>query len=169
MNDKLGFVKIEPFVSERLNMTYKGAASFFGSFYMKNVKFYGTSRLKVQRLKSNFGKDEMSIRAEFFFPKLLMSAVYKSNITMNRLVIPSKGQFNMTMKNVLAKVLIKGKIESIDGENYMRIYKFDMDPEPTEMVFSVTGIFPDPNLSKFSRRQYFHLKAKLFPFRSSYR
>lgn len=90
----------------------------------------------------------MLIRCEFFFPKIFLTSSYNSNITLNQLVVQSKGIFNLTMKHVSAKILIKGKLKNIDGEDYMEVYKFQMDPNPKGMKFSVTGIFPDETLSE---------------------
>jgi hypothetical protein len=149
-HSKFKFDTIEPFVLDALTINYKNTNQFSGQFNLKNSKMYGTSRFKLANVKSNFTEGKMEIRANFYFPMLLTSASYNSTIILNGVEVKSKGQFNLTMKQVSSKVLIKGSLKTIDGEEYMNVYKFDMTPYPKEMTFAVTGIFPDPTLSVFA-------------------
>lgn len=105
------------------------------------------SRGKVRSVKSDFDNGQMTIQAETFFPKLFSSGAYNSNMTFNAFKIQSKGQYNITMKDVVAKWNIKGKLENINGEDYMKVHYFDILPEANDMKISVSGVFPDENLS----------------------
>jgi Haemolymph juvenile hormone binding protein (JHBP) len=90
----------------------------------------------------------MTIKADLFFPKIFATGSYKSNMTFNAFRLHSKGQYNVTMKDVTGRWNIKGKLEKVDGEDYMKVYKFDLDPEANDMKFSVSGLFTDENLSE---------------------
>ena len=150
-HENWNFVTVEPFKSDVLQITYRNTNQFAGHFNLRNVKFFDLSRFKVLTVKSNFTDDQMLICCEFFFPKIFLTSSYKSNVTLNQLAIQSKGIFNLTMKHVSAKFIIKGKLKKIDGEDFMEVYKFQMDPVPKGMKFSVTGIFPDETLSEYEK------------------
>lgn len=133
-----------------MTFSYKNSNLLSGSFTLKDVKTYGMSRCTVKDVKSDFTDDEMTIQADIFFPKIFATGDYKSNITLNAFRLQAKGQYNVTMRDVNAKWNIKGKLENVDGEDYMKVYKFDIDPEATSMKISVSGLFPDENLSMFN-------------------
>lgn len=145
----IDFPPVDPFSYETMTFNYKNSNLLSGSFTVTDIKTYGMSRLTVKKVVSNFTNDEMSIEADVFFPKLFSTGDYKSNMTFNLFQLHSKGLYNVTMKDVVGKWNIKGKIEKIDGEEYMKVYKFDLDPEANSMKFSISGLFPDETLSKF--------------------
>lgn len=62
-------------------------------------------------------------------------------------MIISKGQFNVSLFDVTAKWTLKGKLQNINGEDYMIINTFDVLPEARDMKISATGIFPSEELS----------------------
>lgn len=140
---------IDPFTYDSVTFSYKDSDLLVGSFNLKNVKTYGMSRGKVESVKSEFTDDEMTIKADLFFPKLFSTGTYKSNMTLSLFKLNSKGQYNITMKEIKAKWNIKGKLEKKeDGELYMNIYKFDILPEANDMQISVSGLFADEVLSE---------------------
>lgn len=133
---------------DSVTFRYKESNLLGGSMTVKKVKTYGMSRGTVKTLKSEFTDDTMAIQAELFFPKVFATGNYQSNMSFNAFRIESKGQYNITMRDITAKWNIKGKLENIDGEDYMKLYKFDILPEAEDMKISVSGIFPDPVLSE---------------------
>lgn len=147
-HDNIDLPPIDPFVYDSVSFNYKNSQLLTGQFTLKNVKTFGMSRGKVQSVKSDFTDDEMTIHADVFIPKIFSTGNYKSNMTFNAFKMEAKGQYNVTMKQVTAKWNIKGKLVSIDGEDYMNIYHFDITPEANDMKISVSGIFPDENLSE---------------------
>lgn len=52
------------------------------------------------------------------------------------------------MYDVTNKWTIKGKLQNINGEDYMVITTFDVLPELRDMKISATGLFPNEELSK---------------------
>lgn len=65
------------------------------------------------------------------------------------------------MRDVTAKWNIKGKLEKVNGEDYMKVYQFNILPEAKDMKISVSGIFPDENLSEL-RLKIFWTDFQLF-------
>lgn len=132
---------------------YKNSESFVGSFSLKNVKTYGLSRGKVESVKSDFTDDEMSIQVNLLFPKLFSTASYHSNVSLNFLQFISKGQYNLTLKDVKAIWNIEGKLEKKedDGELYMKVNKFEISFDANDLKISATGLLPDENLSEFGQ------------------
>ena len=55
---------------------------------------------------------------------------------------------NVSFVDVDSKWTIEGKLKNIDGEDFMVINKFDSLPEAKEMKISMSGLFPDEELSK---------------------
>lgn len=158
LREKLGNVNLpplDPFMYDTVTFNYKNSNLLSGGFTVKNVKTYGMSRGKVNNVKSDFSNDEMTIQADLFFPKLFSTGNYKSNMTFNAFRIQSKGQYNITMREVNAKWNIKGKLESVGGEDFMKIQQFDIVPEANDMKISISGLFPDENLSELKRKIVF--------------
>lgn len=149
--ENLGLPALDPFTYDSVTFDYKGSELLGGTFTVRDVKTYGMSRGKVLRLKSNITDDTMSITAEVMFPKLFSTGDYTADMSFNAFKLASKGQYNVTMKDVIAKWNIKGKVSKIDGEDYMKIIKFDIIPDAKDMKLSVSGLFPDPALSKNQR------------------
>lgn len=144
-HESLNFPALDPFTYDSVTFNYKRSDLFGGTFTVRDVKTYGMSRGKLLRLKSNITDDTMSITAEVQFPKLFSTGDYTADMALNAFKLESKGQYNVTMKDVVAKWNIKGKV---NGEGYMNIHKFDIVPDAKEMKLSVSGLFPDPALSK---------------------
>lgn len=159
-SDKFDFPPIDPFAYETVTFNYRNSNLMTGSFTVKDVKTYGMSRGKVLKVKSDFSNDEMMIQAELLFPKLFSTGFYTSNMTVSAFQLNSKGQYNVTMKNVRVKWNIKGKLENVDGEGYMKVYKFDASPEAEDMKISVSGLFQDENLSML---EFSFAKLSLIP------
>lgn len=147
--DGLQLPSIDPFSYDSVTFNYKNSGLVVGTFNVRDVKTYGMSRGRVESVKSEFTDDEMAIQASVFFPKLFSTGNYKSNMTINIFKLNSRGQYNITFKDVTANWNIRGKlVQADDGELYMKIYKFDILPEANDMHISVSGLFPDELLSE---------------------
>jgi len=145
--DSINFPSVEPFEYDTVTLKYNNPNFVQGWFTIRDQKSYGISRAKVINVKSEFSDEEMKLQAVVNFPKLFTTGNYKSNITLGVFKIESKGQFNVSMYDVTAKWTIEGKLEEIEGEKFMNIYKFDVLPEAKNMKISASGLFPDQELS----------------------
>ncbi|KAG5675595.1 hypothetical protein PVAND_005488 [Polypedilum vanderplanki] len=155
--DTLDFPTLEPFIYDKVTFRYNNPDFVNGWFTIRNQKTYGTSRVKILKVKSEFTEDEMKLNAVVNFPKLFSTGNYKSNITLGVFKMESKGQFNITMLDVTAKWTLLGKIEN----GFMNIHQFDVLPEAAKMNMSATGLFPDEELNKFAN-DFFNEHWQLF-------
>lgn len=148
-DSKFEFPSIDPFFYDAVTFKYKNSNILSGDFTLRNVNTYGMSRGQVKDVKSEFTDESMTLQAELLFPKIFTSGNYKSNMTFNLIRLQSKGQYNVSMIDVKAKWNIKGKLETINGEKFMKINSFDILPEANDMKVSVSGLFQDATLSEF--------------------
>ena len=147
-SDNFDLPPLDPFIYDSITFNYTNSNFLAGTSTVKDVKTYGMTRGKVLRVKSDFKNDEMNVKAEMLFPKLYSTGFYTSNMTLSAFELKSKGQYNVTLKNVKVIWNVKGKLQNINGENYMKVYKFEVSPEAEEMRFSVSGLFADEALSE---------------------
>lgn len=146
--DNFKYPQFDPFFYEKATFNYRNSSILGGTFTVKNIKMFGFSRSKVMRVKTNFNTTSLQILAELSVPKMFQMGQYQSNFTLNSFKLESQGQYNLTMKDVAMKWLIKGSTKTIDGQQIMKINRFDAIPQPTDLKFSVTGLFPDQELSE---------------------
>lgn len=144
--DSIDFPQVEPFLYDTVTFKYNNAV-MKGQYTVKNQRTYGISKVKVLSVKSSFTDDEMNLVISNHFPKLFSSGNYRSNMTLGQFKIEAKGQFNVSLYDVTAKWTIKGKLQNINGEDYMVINTFDVLPEARDMRIAATGIFPSEELS----------------------
>lgn len=65
----------------------------------------------------------------------------------------------MSLIDVITKWTIKGKLQKINGEDFMVVNSFDVLPEPKDVKISATGLFPDEDLSKYMKHARFKKNA----------
>ena len=159
---------LDPFTYDSITLNYKNTNSIVGTFTVRDVRTYGFSRnAKMRKVKTEFTDDTMVIQGELSVPKIFSTGNYTSNMNFNSFKIASQGQYNVTMKDIVSKLSIKGKLETIDGEDYMKVYKFDFVPTIENMKMSLSGLFPDPTLSK--NRKYLMMEniLNMFQFQTA--
>ncbi|CAO1325915.1 unnamed protein product [Diamesa serratosioi] len=139
---------MDPFNYESGKYEYKQTARIQGSISVKNTKLYGLSRAQVRGVKSNITDKIMDLDIDIFWPRVFCEGLYKGEALFNEIRFASKGTFNLTMKNVVTTLKLKGSVVSVDGEDYMKMSSFDSVPTVGEMKVSATGLFPDPQLNQ---------------------
>jgi hypothetical protein len=68
----------------------------------------------------------------------------------------------VSIYDITAKWTIKGKLEKVNGEEYMNIYQFDVLPEARDMKMSASGLFPDEELSNNVNFRHFCVYFNIF-------
>lgn len=105
---------------------------------MTNMRHYGMSRTKIRSVKSKFTDDGMTLKAEIFIGQLFNNGNYSLVCSSSFFSLRSQGKYNFTLKNVNAKWIMKGKLEKKNGEDYMEVYEFNIDPEVSDFSINFT-------------------------------
>lgn len=137
---------MDPFVYETFNGQLQNTV-FDGKYSLRNLKTLGMTNAVVRNVKSQFNDFGMKLELDLFFPKLVSSAFYKTNLFLGGVRLFSKGQFNNTLLNVNSKWTLKGKLVNIKGEKFMKIYDTDIELEIGDAKIEMSGVFEDPTLS----------------------
>lgn len=148
-SESVGLPRLDPFTYDKATLNFDGSRLLNGTLTVKDIKVLGLRKEKVLSVKSAFNKGNMVVEAELFIPKVFGTGRYKADVSLNALKFNSRGQFNATLTEVNTKCVIKGKLNTINGVDYMKLYKFSILPDVKGMKISVSGLFPDENLSEF--------------------
>lgn len=138
---------MDPFRYDSITLNFGESQLVNGIATAKNITSYGMSRAKVLRVKALLKDDEMVVQAEVLMPKISSRGLYLADMTVGGLKLNSKGQYNVTLKNVKIRWNLKGKLQKRNGEDYMKVYKMDIFPDAEDLKISLSGLFPDENLS----------------------
>lgn len=141
------FPIIDPHQPGPLTFKFKNRYVAGGTSNLTNVRTFGISRGKVRSVKSTFKDDRMKLNIEIFFPKLFSTGNYSSLFALNSLLtFRSKGIYKITLTDLNEKWTIKGKLERRAGEDYMKAYRIDVDPEANDIDIHFTGLTQDERL-----------------------
>lgn len=107
-----------------------------------NVKMYGLSRIKIRSLKTQFKDDRMRLEIDAFVVKLLNTANYSLKLLTSILYLnyKSQGSYKAILRDVNFKAIVKGKLERKNGEDYMKVYQFDINPDPNDFEIHVSDM-----------------------------
>lgn len=140
---------IDPFSSDRLSFNYDQGIVVTGGFILKNVKTSGLSNAQVRNIKTNFADEgDIKFQGSLFVPELLQTAHYKSDNVITGIKIKAKGEYSATLFNVGLNWSFDAKLIDKDGQQYMKIEKFDVVTTMENAKMSVNGIFENDTMSK---------------------
>ncbi|XP_013099806.1 uncharacterized protein LOC106082045 [Stomoxys calcitrans] len=143
---ELNIPPIDPLVQELLTMQFEN--NFVqGKISVKNLRTIGLSKTVVEKVDFKKQGDKILFTGYNRIPKLKVDGQYKAEIFINNNKMSAKGAFNATMTDIEAKVESEGELYERDGRSYVRITKFNIDPEIGNMRVSATGLVPDPILN----------------------
>lgn len=108
---------------------------------------YGYSQIQVKNIQTKLNDKKLIFEMDTFLPSYVIEGRYKSKGKLYDLNINSKGYFNTTMTDVTTKWKLIGKMEERNGEEYMKIQTFEMEPIPNDLEIHADGLFPNPDLS----------------------
>lgn len=141
---------IDPYTHDGLNFMFKNdKTGYIVVSNVTNIKAVGLSRAKIRSVKSKFCDREMKLRFEFFVRDFTTTGNYSSTVTLAALKFNSQGSFKIAMKDVYFNLTIKGKLEKINGEEFMKVYYLNFIPEANDIKLHFSKLSPFPSLSKF--------------------
>jgi hypothetical protein len=157
------YMSLDPYVYNTFNGQLQNMI-FDGKYSVKNLTTVGLTDALVKNVKSEFTDFGMKLELDLFFPKLMSSGSYKTNLLLAGIKIVSKGTFNATLWNLNNKWTLKGKLVNINGEKFMKFYDTEIDCNIEDLKATVSGVFDDPTLSKFEVEEFFENSDKIpFP------
>lgn len=140
---------MEPYAAEWFQFRFKNDYVMNGISNLTNVRTHGITRAKVRSIKSDFQNGQMKLEIGVFFNKLYSTGNYSSRFVLSSfLTFNSKGTYKISLKDVYSKWTIRGKLENVNGEDFMKVYQFDVDPEANDIKIYFSGLTPDENLSE---------------------
>lgn len=145
----LNIPPIDPFVMNNTHFEYKRGA-LYGLLNVKTVTVYGLSRGQIKDVRTVVTDEGMDTEIDTFYSRLFMEGMYKGEGRFNNFKLSSKGYFNITFNDVASTHKMSGIFEDRNGERYLRLNKFDADPNIGNMKIYATGIFPDPELNRIA-------------------
>jgi len=147
--DFISFPSMDPYFLEKVVYNYNIEGLVTGEIAIRNFKAFGMTHSNILKVKSEFNGTKMSLDIDVLIPKFFVTAYFKSNASFGIYDIVSKGQFNLTAKELHCPLRIKGELIKITGEDFMRINSVGLEPDYKDIKFSATGLSPDPATSQF--------------------
>ena len=144
----IGFPSVDPLTYKSGHFEYRQSASIRGNLDLKQVKTHGISKAKIHNVKSVFEGSEMLMEVGVSFPSIFIEGLFKGEFSLGETKFKSKGDFNLTMKDVATVWNMKGNLTNINGEEFMKVTSFDMSPTVGQMKIAANGLVKDKNLSK---------------------
>lgn len=142
------FPIIDPFETDFVMFNFKNAdVGYEYVANVTNVKNYGLSRTKIRSIRLSLKDGRMKLEVEAFLPKIVNIANYSLTLTtpIRLLNLQSQGKYKMIFRDVNVKVTVKGKLEKFNGEDHMKVYRLDIDPDVNDMELHAS----DEIISKF--------------------
>uniref|UniRef100_A0A336KVT5 CSON001102 protein n=1 Tax=Culicoides sonorensis TaxID=179676 RepID=A0A336KVT5_CULSO len=145
----LGINSIDPYTVKKTTLAFK-QGPVTARLYMKDAMSSGLTKGRVKAVRSKVNDNKMYLEIDVHFPKLRNSANYKGSGGYNDLKVNSAGTANVSHTSISSTWKMYGKIETVNGEDYMMIKAFEVAKlDIKNMEFNATGIFPEPELNEF--------------------
>lgn len=118
-----------------------------GKVALRNVKIKGLSKTIFNSVEYKKQGDKFKMVVKFKTPELFIQGRFKAEVKINNAKMNSKGAFNLTMTDIDAIGMPEGEWYERDGQRYIRLTKFNIEPTLGNMRFYATGLMPDPLLN----------------------
>lgn len=142
---------IDPYTVNGTTFEYK-RGDISATLNIKTVTFRGLSKTQIKDVRTKIDDYGMSTEIDVFMPRLYAEGLYKASGKVNAFKINAKGAFNMTFKDTFTTHKMNSVFETRDGQQYLKVKSYDMIPSIGDLKVQMTGIFPDPEMSKSNTR-----------------
>ncbi|CAO1325938.1 unnamed protein product [Diamesa serratosioi] len=146
----IGFPSVDPLNYKFGHFEYRQSASIRGNLDLKQVNTHGISAAKIHKVKSAFKGSEMLLEIDVSFPRIFIDGLFKGEFSLGETKFKSKGDFNLTMKDVATTWNMKGNLTNINGEYFMKINSFNMSPTVGQMKIAANGLVEDKKLNQLA-------------------
>lgn len=132
-------LQFEPLLYGPITFKYDYENFIKGWFRFEDCKCYGLQDAKVLKVKSYFTDKEIKIHALLKHPRLFATGNYAGSGELSPIKYANHGSFNVTILDVTAKWTVRGTIVNRNGEEFLNIDYFDINPDAKGMKFEVSG------------------------------
>ncbi|XP_004534503.1 uncharacterized protein LOC101456062 [Ceratitis capitata] len=143
---ELNIPPMDPFIIERNNIEIR--SSFVqGRAQIRNVRVFGISEGNVQKVDFRLDGNKVNMGLVSHMPRLYIEGNYKADMTLNEVKMTPKGYFNVTMSDLTLSSESEGELYERDGHMYLKLTKFNFEPEIGDMALYASNLVPDPALN----------------------
>uniref|UniRef100_A0A034WI37 Circadian clock-controlled protein n=1 Tax=Bactrocera dorsalis TaxID=27457 RepID=A0A034WI37_BACDO len=143
---ELNIPPMDPFIIERNNIELRSGFAT-GRVQVRNVRIFGISDSVVQSVDHRMDGDKVSMGLVTQVPRLYLEGNYKADMMINEVKMTPKGYFNVTMTDLVLSSQSEGELYERDGHTYLRLTKFNFEPEIGDMQIYASNLVPDPALN----------------------
>lgn len=103
--------------------------------------------------------------SDVYTPKISVQGQYKAEFKFNEIKLQPKGNFSVQMFGASSRNVMEGEFVKNNTEKYLKLKAMNvLAPRIEDMKIRVSGIFPDPRLSR-SSFYYYYKNLNIFFFR----
>lgn len=143
---ELNIPPMDPFIIERNNFEVRSSFAQ-GRVQVRNVRIFGISEGTVRKVDYRMDGDKVHMGLATQMPRLYIEGNYKADMMINELKMTPKGYFNVTMSDLVLSSESEGELYERDGHTYLRLTKFNFEPEIGDMQIYASNLVPDPALN----------------------
>ncbi|XP_067621318.1 uncharacterized protein [Eurosta solidaginis] len=143
---ELNIPPMDPFIIARNNIEVRtGFAQ--GRVQVRNVRVFGISEGQVQKVDFHLNGNKVRMGLVTQMPRFYVEGNYKADMLINEVKMTPKGYFNVTMTDLLLTSDAEGELYERDGHTYLKLTKFNFDPDIGDMNIYASNLVPDPALN----------------------
>ena len=112
-----------------------------GVMEFQNLKDFGVTSSSIKNVQTSINGDKMKITIDFYTQRLVSSGEYKFDFVYFGFPVKTNGSYDHTLTDSKTKIILDGRLENLDGEDYMKMYRCEVSLNPGVMEVHLTGIF----------------------------
>uniref|UniRef100_A0A1B0FR41 Hemolymph juvenile hormone binding protein n=1 Tax=Glossina morsitans morsitans TaxID=37546 RepID=A0A1B0FR41_GLOMM len=128
--------------------TYQFANNFVkGKISLRNITVKGLSAIKLKNVDYSRKDNQAHFVVHVDMPRIIAEGTHRADVLINNAKISSKGSFNITLTNLVVKIIMDSELYERDGHEYARILKLNFEPNVGDMKLKADGLLPEPILN----------------------
>lgn len=139
-SNKFDFPPLEPITKDDVTINYSGLG-IVGVINSRNLKAFGLTLSTITNVQTSINGYNMKITIDLRTPRLDVSGEYKFDFSYSGVPFKTDGSYEHTLTDSTIQIIFNGRLETLHGEDYMKIYKCEVALNPSEIKLMVTGNF----------------------------
>ena len=137
---EFGFPALEPITKDNVVVNYN-MLGVVGVMKSQNMKAFGLTSSSITNVQTSINGDKMKITIDFSTPRLVIKGEYNFDFTSFGFPVKTDGSYDHTLTDSKIQIILNGRLENLDGEDFMKMYSCEVSLNPSEIRLQVTGIF----------------------------